>query len=494
MSSFITPGRCAGVLGVIIGLVGSRSIEAGVSYQNPAGGWRYTYQGTFNPPVADAGCVNSGGVCPAGYGTSIQTAALDGTWQHGQSSKWDGSGLGNYSVPNNNPTGTSPGGAESLTEGATNYIRLQDTGNPEQFGYIQGSRPTNSNRRVYFGHDMTQDGAFGGPVNGRDEQRILDNGVTISFRMRLPNSGTFDPVFTSVSGTPTNLNWFAPTDADYSNNTFVDTADYVTWRKGIQPLANEVATVGTTDSQDYVEWRKRFGNEKIGRGYPIHDDGRGMITILQNNNTFGDLFDPFHGTDGTIAFSMVTSKDVQNFCSINPGTTLCSGSGSGGLMINNQSGNSANNSVDSYDVGQTLNLLEIPDQKMKDWHEFWITIQDKTDAGNGALPGTHTVKVYMDGATTPTSFQVTMSGSGNGAYAKVDIAPFIEFGLSNDAQFGAFDMDFYSYKLGVVTPVAAAAGLSGSQVPEPGIGNLLLLVLPWLCTLRLQTRKSHIAI
>src|SRR6185295_4501712 len=98
---------------------------------------------------------------------------------------------------------------------------------------------------------------------------------------------------------------------------------------------------------------------------------------------------------------------------------------------------------------------------------FWITIQDKTDAGNGALPGTHTVKVYLDGSTTPTSFQVTMSGNNNGAYAKVDIAPFLEFGMSGSDLFGSFDMDFLSYKLGVLTPVAAGAGSGSTQVPEP---------------------------
>ena len=413
---------------------------------------------------------------------SNQTEALDGTWQHGQSSKWDGSAPGVFTSPNNNPTGTSPGGAASLIEGGTNFIRIQDAGNPEVFGYIQGvQRPINSNRRVYLGHDINQEGALSNP----GEQRVLNNGFTISFRMRIPTSGTLDSVYTGTTASPVNQNWFVSPEADYNNNGSVDAADYVLWRKGVQPLANEVATVGTTDPQDYIEWRKRFGDQKVGRGYPIHDDGRGMVTILQNNNT-SDPFDPFNGVDGTIAFSLVTSKDVKNFCDASPSGTLCSGSGNGGLIMNNLSGDSPNNFVDSFDSGQTLNLLPIPDQSLKDWHEFWITVVD-----NGALPGTHSVKVYMDGATTPTTFQVTLSSSGNGAYANFN-APFVELGLSSSDLFGSFDMDSISYKLGVITPVAAGSGaLGGTGVPELSSILLAMAATASLCSLRQPRCKSY---
>jgi hypothetical protein len=480
--------RCVGFLAVVGGLLGLRCAEAGVSYQDPAGGWQYSYQGTFNAPVVDAGC--TGGTCPAGYGSSNQTGALDGTWIHNQSSKWDGSAPGVFSVPNNDPTGTSPGGAAALTEGGTNYVRLQDTGNPESFGYIQAAmRPTNSNRRVYFGHDMTQDVDLSAPGS----QKVLDNGITVSFRMRIPSSGTLDSVY-PTSGAPTQ-NWFVSPEGDYNDDGYVDAADYILWRKNLGTsfqLNNEVqgVTPGMVTPEDYTAWRARFGTGPIGRGYPIHDDGRGMITVLQNNNT-ADPFDPFNGVDGTVAFSMVTSKDIQQLCAVAPGSTICSGSGSGGLMMNNQSGNAPNNSVDSYDTGQMLNLVEIPDAGLSDWHEFWITIQDKTAAGNGALPGTHTVKVYMDGATTPTSFQVTMSGSGNGAYSKIDIAPFLEFGLSNTDQFGSFDMDFLSYHLGVVAPVAAGSGaLAGAAVPEPSSLFLAIVAISSICYRRYLRDKS----
>lgn len=477
--------RFVWVFAIVEGLLGSVPCEAGVSYQDPAGGWRYSYGGTFNAPVVDGGFV--GGVGPAGYGRANDSEALDGNWLHDQSDKWDGSGPGDTGpIPN----GPAPGGAAARTEGATSYIRVQDTGNPEVHGYTQAQDPINPNRRVYFGHNMSQDGPFGGPVAGRDEQRVLDNGITISFRMRIPNTAPMDPIYTGTAQSPLIQPWFVSPEGDYNDNGYVDGADYVVWRDHLGTsfqLTNEVQgiTPGMVTPEDYTEWRARFGNERLGRGYLVHDDGRGMITILQNNNTFGNEFDPNNGVDGTIAFSLVTSKDIQLLCAAAPGSTACSGSGSGGLMMNNRSGDSPNNFVDAFDTAQTLNLLPIVDQALKNWHEFWITIAD-----NGATAGTHTVNVYMDGSATPTTFQVTVSSSGNGAYANSS-NPFIEFGLSSTDLFGAFDMDFYAYKLGVITPVAAGIGSGGATLPEPGTVAFILVTLLGLCPLRLSRDSAR---
>jgi hypothetical protein len=233
--------------------------------------------------------------------------------------------------------------------------------------------------------------------------------------------------------------------------------------------------------EDYNEWKARFGTgDRIGRGYPVHDDGRGMVTILQHN---GDESDPFYGVDGTVAFSLMTSKDIELLCDSGAGAAICTGSGSGGLVMNNLSGDSPNNFVDAFDAA-TLNLLEIPDATLDDWHEFWITIAD-----NGTATGTHTVNVYMDGSTTPTSFQVTASGNNNGAYANYNAA-FLEFGLSSTDLFGSFDMDFIAYHLGVISPVAAGAGLSGSTVPEPHSSAFILLVLWVMRGARFSSNKT----
>jgi hypothetical protein len=455
--------RFVWVLAAISAYVAPTCAIGGVEYLDPAGGWRYTYGGTFNPGVVSGGFV--GGVGPAGYGQSNDSEALDGTWLHDQSDKWDGSGPG---VTGLTPNGPAPGGAASITEDGVTYVRVQDTGNPEAHGFVQGAQdPINTNRRIYFGRDMNQDGAFLPPVAGRDGQRVLDNGITISFRMRIPDSGPLDNIYAQTGEV---LPWFESPPADYNDDGFVDAGDYVVWRKlnnSNSQLANEVEGVspGMVMQDDYDEWKKRFGgSERLGRGYPVHDDGRGMITILQHN---GDENDPFYGVDGTIAFSLITGKDIEQLCDGGGGVAICTGSGSGGLLMNNLSGSAPNNSVDVFDSA-TLNLLEIPDASLDDWHEFWITIVD-----NGAAAGTHDVNVYVDGSTAPMTFQVTASLSGNGAYANANAA-FLEFGLSSTDLLGSFDMDFYSYKLGVVTPVAAGAGGGGGVVPEP---TSFLLVL-----------------
>jgi hypothetical protein len=58
---------------------------------------------------------------------------------------------------------------------------------------------------------------------------------------------------TAIAGVP----------GDYNNDGTVNAADYVLWRKGVAPLANEVDTTGgagVTNAADYTAWRARFGN------------------------------------------------------------------------------------------------------------------------------------------------------------------------------------------------------------------------------------------
>jgi hypothetical protein len=60
-------------------------------------------------------------------------------------------------------------------------------------------------------------------------------------------------------------------EGDYNGNGVVDAADYVLWRKGIEPLLNEVAEpLGTTDPADYDAWRVRFGNGSGGGAGPTN--------------------------------------------------------------------------------------------------------------------------------------------------------------------------------------------------------------------------------
>lgn len=371
----------------------ANQVRAGVMYTDPPGGWRYSYQGTFNPGVEGL---------PPGYGKSDDSEALDGTWVHDQGGdKWDGTAPGDpLSDPNVDPTGTSPGGAGAFVENSTNYIRVQDTGQPDLHGWVQGDDPINHNRRVFFAHDMTQEGSL-------PSQLVLDDGMTISFRARVPNSGPLDDLYTvDGQGAPEIQPWLVP-PAD-----------------------------------------------PVGRGIPIYNDGKGMFNVIQNDNgLFG------FNQDSSIGFSLMTSADVAGLCSQGPVGDLadhCSAAAPGknprgGLIMNNLVGPNPSDDVDTFDflnpgfAGQ-LNLLELDDDQIHEFREFWITIEAENS------PGTHRVDVYVDGSTDANTFHVTTNPDGQSGY---DDGAFLTFGIGTNVLFGAFDMDFFSYTLGVVTPEAA---------------------------------------
>lgn len=135
------------------------NMSAQLAFTPPEGGWDYLYDG------ADAAFAADG----EGF------ASLDGTWSHDNGSdQWDGSGIGGDFGDENRP-----GGAQVITEGETTYLRIQDTGDPRDYGF---SDPM-SNRKVYFGHDLTEDGA---------SETQLDDGVTLIFRARVPVDGPLD--------------------------------------------------------------------------------------------------------------------------------------------------------------------------------------------------------------------------------------------------------------------------------------------------------------
>ncbi len=127
--------------------------SAGVAYTDPTGGWRYEYDGTFNGGTV-AGY-------PAGYGDGNQHGALDGTWEHDQADKWDGSGIGDTQNPGSQTSQKSPGGVSALTEGTTTFIRMQDAGNPEapQWGLYSGNESAHQQQSpVVFRHLVSNDG------------------------------------------------------------------------------------------------------------------------------------------------------------------------------------------------------------------------------------------------------------------------------------------------------------------------------------------------
>ena len=129
---------------------------AGVLFPDPPGGWTYQLDGS----QATAGAAGSG------------FSSLDGTWSHDNGSdEWDGSAPGGtFGV------GNRPGGLGAFTEAGVTFLRIQDPGDPRDFGFGDPG----SNRKVYLGHDMSANGA---------SVTQMDEGITLSFRARIPTPG-----------------------------------------------------------------------------------------------------------------------------------------------------------------------------------------------------------------------------------------------------------------------------------------------------------------
>jgi hypothetical protein len=142
-------------------LLATRQILAvNVLFSDPAGGWRYAYMGQGVAPGSTAG---------------NDFTALDGTWdrQNG-SDEWDGSGIGG-TLGNANR----PGGISALTDGATSFIRIQDTGDPRSHGFADPS----SNRKFYPGHNIATDAGVMNPAT-------IGEAVTLTFRTRIATAAT----------------------------------------------------------------------------------------------------------------------------------------------------------------------------------------------------------------------------------------------------------------------------------------------------------------
>jgi len=86
--------------------------------------------------AAQAGYVYTGDAAAGGSGSGFD--ALDGTWSHDNGSdQWDGSAIGAGQL----------GGISALSEGSTNFIRIQDA-----YPRDPGAEP--SNRKIFLGHEI----------------------------------------------------------------------------------------------------------------------------------------------------------------------------------------------------------------------------------------------------------------------------------------------------------------------------------------------------
>lgn len=146
-----------------MGLAGDIAL-AGVQYVEPPGGWTYIYSGDDDT-----------------NGPTNNFDSLDGTWDHDNNSdEWDGTQIGSGR----------PGGVMSLSQVGVTFLRLQDTGNPGDYGMGDPG----SNRKLFFGHSITNE--IGSPT----ADTILDDGVTLTFRARIATTSPLDDAHPAGGG------------------------------------------------------------------------------------------------------------------------------------------------------------------------------------------------------------------------------------------------------------------------------------------------------
>ncbi len=136
-------------LGAVTSIVARLAVRApgDPAYPDPQGGWAYEYSGDS---VATA-----------------PTAALDGTWNH-EFDSWGGDGRG--------PGVGAPGGVGT----ANGVLTIEDD--------VSSVIGLNDNRRIYFTHNLQRE------TSAATASTVLDNGITLSFRMRLTPPAPTDPL------------------------------------------------------------------------------------------------------------------------------------------------------------------------------------------------------------------------------------------------------------------------------------------------------------
>ncbi len=257
----------AGITPFILG-----AIQSQAAYPDPPGGWTYKYNGD----QLIVGAENSG------------WTSLDGTWTHDNGSdSWDGSQIGGtlsdaggFGVKNG------PGGASLGTQAGVTFLRMQDTGDPRNYGFTDPC-----SRKIYFGHDI---GTDLDPIDPNKAPVIMDAGVTLTFRARIPTLAKAGP----------------PLDQLYRQNQQA---------AGPQPYPD------------------------AGDGYVTSDGGKGNFVIRQGGN----------GADvpaGAIAFSLTTTNDTTG------GDPNTGRAGFAGLTFNEFNGNVPSANV-NFGQGTKTNVV-----------------------------------------------------------------------------------------------------------------------------------------
>jgi hypothetical protein len=191
------------------------------------------------------------------------------------------------------------------------------------------------------------------------------------------------------------------------------------------------------------------------KGYHVTDEGEGMFTVEED----GTQNNPDPGDDDGFAVGFALALDIDTPEQRGPRPNI-----PGGLVMNNRPGYPQPGSDRANNADDIANVVPMDDEDLLDWHEWWITIE-----GAGMISGAraYDVNVYRDGMLVPDVFLVRQSITGQ--YTGQHIA----FGLSSGSGYGAVDVDFFGYKLGVHTPV-----------PEAGASTAALAALAALALAR----------
>jgi hypothetical protein len=385
--SFVSRKRLLLLFAIGASLVATEVPHAAASslYADPS--WAYLFEGGQayyhdpdgpNPDYINGSATNQ----PGGQGN---TPALDQQWII-NGSQWDGSAPGDPlgGAPGSPPPipPAAPGGVETYTTDGTSFLRIQDAGQPQSWGWADkgaqaspsSPRQEGNNRRIQFAHKIAEDDGYSG--NGA----VLDLGITISLRARLSTTAT------------------GPLDLFYSED-----------------------GPSTTTPQPWPT---------DGKGYAVANNGRGMFSVTQNG-TAGP---------GQLAFSLLDQNTIDD-----EGL----GFSKTGLVFNNKSGGPNTNDA----TEATLNIVEVENSELTQWQEFWITVRALAVPLDGS---THEVNVYHNGSLEPLTY-TTVLGNQN----EFGTGPHLGLGLSSGTRWGAFDVDFFAYKEGIIVPTLADVGRPG---------------------------------
>lgn len=234
------------LLASVLGLMSSPA-RAGVLYEDPAGGWTYIYTG-------DA----------AVAGPTDNFDSLDGTWDHNNGSdQWDGTAIG----------AGRPGGVSAWALAGDGRIRLQDTGDPRDYGFSDPG----SNRKIMFGHSITNDlGAAG--------DAILDDGVTISFRARVATGAPLDDLHPAggagISPWPAGGDGYVTHDGGKGNFSVRQLTDDMIISFALALSSDDLGDVDELAGQEGLVMNKLNGNIPS-EDVDLQGDEPGTVNILE---------------------------------------------------------------------------------------------------------------------------------------------------------------------------------------------------------------------